>query len=478
MSTAVAPAVSTAPGDAPQPLVEETDRELKTRIFRLAWPMVGETSLHMTMELVNVALISALGAAALAGAGAALQVMQVMVAALTALSVGASILVSHAIGSGDRARAGRLARQALSWSIVLAVPMGVAGWFGAPRIVDGFGFSGEATATGTAYLQVAMGTVIVLVVLLLSTGVLRGAGDSRTPMLVTLAANGLNVVLAWALIHGHLGLPEMGVVGAAWATFTSRLLAVVLVLAILWRGRAVVSIRARSGWRLRWGVGREILGLGTPAAGEQLLISGAWLAFTVLVAHIGTTEMAVQRVAMTVLSIVFLPAIGVQLATTALVGQAVGAGRPDVADRIIRITTRWSLVLVLLVAGSLFAGARPVMEVFSDDPAVVAMGVATLQVMLLTQPFWAVTMQQTGALRGMRDTVSPLVIEAVVNWTAVALAAYLIQSVGVGLAQAWVAYVVVGPPLVALTVWRRRRRVAHLRARLLPVAPGESRVPV
>lgn len=450
------------------PLTHESDAQLKRRIFGLSWPMVGETTLHMSMELVNTALIASLGAVALAGAGAALQVMQFLVAALTALSVGASILVSHAVGAGDLRRASRLARQALAWSVLLSAPMCVAGWFAAPGVIAGFDLEPAATAAGTAYLQVAMGTVIALVVLLLSAGVLRGAGDARTPMLVTLVANVVNVVLAWALIGGHLGLPEMGVVGAAWATFISRSLAVVLILTALFRGRAGLSIRARSWWRPRWGIGREILGLGSPAAAEQMLISGAWLAFTFLVAHIGTTELAVQRVAMTVMSMAFLPAIGLSLATTTLVGQSVGAGRPDVADRVIRITTRWSLLLVSVVAGALMLWARPIMELFSDDLRVVTLGVATLHVMLLTQPFWGVVMQQTGALRGMKDTISPLVIEACVNWTAVALSALLIYRFDAGLTQAWWAYVVVGPVLVVLTVWRRRARVERLRSTMLP----------
>lgn len=443
--------------------IDETEGELKRRIFTLAWPMVGETTLQMTMELVNTALIASLGAAALAGAGAALQVMQFLVSALTALSVGATILVSHAIGARNPGRAGLVARQAMAWSLVLSVPLGIVGWVAAPSIVASFGLEPAATATGTSYLRVAMGTIVVLIGLLLGSGVLRGAGDSRTPMKVVLVANVVNIVLAWALIGGHLGLPALGVVGAAWATFCSRSLGLVLILAALFHGRQGFTIAGRAGWRPRWSVGREILGLGTPAAAEQMLISGAWLAFSILVAHIGTTEMAVQRVAMTVMSMAFLPGIGLALATTTLVGQGVGAGRPDVADRVIRTTTWWSLWLVSAVAALLMLFAGPIMRVFTHDPAVVGLGIATLHVMLLTQPFWGTVMQQTAALRGMKDTLSPLVIEAIANWSAVAIACVLVLRFGAGLTTAWWAYVLVAPPLVAATVLRRRQRVRWLR---------------
>src|SRR6185436_9266372 len=118
-------------------------------------------------------------------------------------------------------------------------------------------------------------------------GVLRGAGDSRTPLRVTALANLVNVPLAYGLIGGHFGLPALGPVGSAWATFAARSLALGLLLAALWRGRNGISISG-GGWRPDFGVARQVLSLGIPAALEQVLVTSAFLALGLVVARLGT----------------------------------------------------------------------------------------------------------------------------------------------------------------------------------------------
>ena len=165
-----------------------------------------------------------------------------------------------------------------------------------------------------------MGTVVVLVALLIGGGVLRGAGDSRTPMTVTAIANLLNVALAYGLIYGHFGLPALGVIGSAWATFVARVVALLLMLRALWAGRGGVSIAGGGGWRPNWSVARRVLGLGIPAAVEQVLITTAFLFLTILVARLGTDTLAAQRISMSALSFSFLPGIGFGIAATAAGG--------------------------------------------------------------------------------------------------------------------------------------------------------------
>ena len=205
-------------------LPEEPDK-LRRRIFGLAWPIIGENMLETSLDLVNTLLVAGLGAAALAGVGSGLQIMFFLLAALSALSVGSSILVAQAIGARDVLQASRLARQSLLWSLVISVPLALVGFALAGTLIRIFGLPAEVAKIGTDYLRVAMGTCIVLVALLIGGGVLRGAGDSRTPMLVTLVANIVNLGLAYSLIYGHFGLPELGAVGGAWAAFVSRSIA-------------------------------------------------------------------------------------------------------------------------------------------------------------------------------------------------------------------------------------------------------------
>ena len=210
-------------------------------------------------------------------------------------------------------------------------------------------------------------------------------------MLVTALANLINVVLAYALIYGHFGLPALGAVGSAWATFLAR--------GWRWRccwRRAVArpqrrAISGRGQLAARLGVAREVLRIGVPAALEQMLIIGAFVTLTLVVAGLGTVALAAHRMAFNALSLSFLPGIGFGIAATALVGQSVGARRLDEGAAATRIAMRWAVDLDGRARGLACCIFAPqIMRMFTDDPAVIAAGAAALRVVALAQPFWAV----------------------------------------------------------------------------------------
>lgn len=431
------------------------------------------------LDIVNTALVAGLGAVALAGVGSGLQIMFFVLAALAALSVGSSILVAQAVGAQDLERSGRLARQSLIWSGLLSVPLAIAGFTLAPVIISVFGLAPDVERIGTDYLRVAMGTVVVLVALIIGGGALRGAGDSRTPMQVTAIANVVNVALAYGLIHGYAGLPALGAVGSAWASFAARLLALILLIRALWKGRNGVSI-AGAGWKPNWSVARQVLRLGVPASIEQLLMATAFLSLTIMVARLGTDTFAAQRISMSALSFSFLPGIGFGIAATALVGQSIGARHPRAGAAMARIATTWAVIWMSSIGVLVLLFAEPIMRIFTPEPDVIRIGAAGLRVVALTQPFWAVGMVQAGALRGTGDTRFPLIIGTAGMWTAVLLVWLALKFVGGGLATVWSAFLITSPVTSAL-MWRRfHSRIAELEAEMQDEdGPGaETRQPV
>jgi multidrug resistance protein, MATE family len=274
---------------------------------------------------------------------------------------------------------------------------------------------------------------------------------------VTLVANVVNVGLAYGLIYGNFGLPALGAVGSAWAAFFSRGLALALMLWALWRGYNGVSIAGAGSWRPAWRVARRVLGLGVPSSLEQVLLTAGFLVLTILVAHLGTEALAAQRIAISALSFSFLPGIGFGLAATALVGQSIGAGRPDSAASVGRIATTWAVIWMSAFGALMLVGAAPIMRLFSADSTVIAIGAAGLQVMALTQPFWAVRMAGSGALRGTGDTRYPLIVGTAGVWGSVALAWLLLQFFDGGLAAVWGTFLATAPVTAWLT-WRRFQR--------------------
>jgi putative MATE family efflux protein len=420
--------------------------------------VIAENLLETLLGIVDTILVARLGAQATAGVGSALQVMFFLIAALSALSIGSSVLVAQAIGAGDRARASQLARQSLLWSVLISIPRAIAGYLLAGPVVGVFQLEPDVAQISSHYLQVTMGTVVVLVGLFIGGGVLRGAGDTRTPMIVTGIANVINVGLAYSLIYGHAGLPALGAVGSAWATFIARAIALIILLAVLWQGRRGVSIRGGSWWP-SGAVARQILTIGLPAALEQILTSAAFFVLTLVVASLGTVVLAAQQLSFTALSTSLLPGFGFGIAATTLVGQSVGARRIREGSQATFVALRWALIWMSTLGVVLFVLAAPILRVFTSDSAVVEAGTWGLRVVALAQPLWAVWLVLAGALRGTGNTRFPLAVGSVGMWLSAGLAALLALVFHTGLPGVWAAYLVVAPAVGGLLVWRFRRTV-------------------
>lgn len=432
----------------------------RKRVFNLAWPVIGESFLETMLMIVDTWMVAQLSTAAIAGVGASVQVLFFIIAALGALSVGSSVLVAQAYGAGKLGEAARLARQSIVWSIILSLPLAVIGFFLAGPVIALFGVEADVARIGKEYLQVTMATVVVLIVLMIGGGALRGLGDSQTPMRVTALANFVNVFLTYGLIFGVAGLPALGAVGSAWGTFLSRLLAAAILVIVMWRGRQGVSISGRSNWLPEFGVASSVLRIGVPAALEQLLTSAGFTSMTAIVATLGTAALASHRIAFNVLSLSFLPGFGFAIAATALVGQSVGAREPEEGAEAAAIATRWAVAWMAAMGVVSYLLAKPIIRLFSQEAAVVNDGVAAIQVVALAQPFWAVLFVQSGALRGMGNTGFPLRANTAGIWSTMIIAWLAVNYLDGGIAHVWGVFLITSP-VMAIVLWKRFKRAVR-----------------
>jgi MATE family multidrug resistance protein len=431
------------------------------RVLGLALPIIGENLLQTAVGAVDTLMVARLGTAAVAGVGTAVGVVFFLIAALSAVAVGATVLVSQAFGAGDPARANRIARQAIVWGILLAIPISVLGAVAANRIVAAFGVERDVAALGGTYLRITAATSVVLVLTFVCGAVFRGVGDSRTPLAASMVANAVNVVAAYGLIFGHLGLPKLGAAGSAWGAAIGRGVAALVLVGMLLGGRRTVSIRGRLGWRPDPRQARQLFALGFPSAIEQMLMSAGFLTMMAVVALLGTAALAAQQIGFTALAIAFMPGFGFALAATALVGQSVGARR--LADA--RIAVRYSLIwgVAWMTAGGLiyFVFARQVMAVFTRDDEVIALGVTALRALALGLPFWGIWSIFGGALRGSGDTRTPMILSAVAVWSAVGLAYGAVAWFDRGLGAVWLTFLITSPIAACGNRWRVRQRLGH-----------------
>lgn len=427
------------------------------RVIVLAWPVIAQNLLETLVGVVDTILVARLGAAAIAGVGTALQVLFFLLSILSAVTIGASIMVAHAIGAGDRVGAVRVAKQAIVWGLLGVLPVAGFGAIGASGIIGAFGVDAEVAAVGTSYLRITMITLPGLLLIFVAGALLRGAGDTRTPMLVGIMDNLINAGLAWALIYGHWGFPALGVEGSAWAAATSRIVGATTLILVLVFGRGTLRLRGLADWRPRFALVRRVFTLGVPAAVEQSLIATAFTVMTLIIAALGTSDLAAQRISFNALSVGFLPGIGFGMATSVLVGQSLGARRREEARAAAHAAAVWVCLWMGTMAIVFFAFARPIMGIFTEDPTVADLGARSLRVLAFSLPLWGQGFVWAGALRGAGNTRLPLITNTAGMWLGVGLSVLLVEFFSPSLPLIW-AVCLPGWALNALFLWRGFRR--------------------
>src|SRR5437763_273355 len=246
------------------------DSDLLRTTWALAWPVIFSFSIESFVGLCDMLMVGRLGGTAVAGVGVGVQILGAVDSVMFALGMGALAIVARHVGASERAAAEETLRQSLLTAAAVAVLMILPVLVWAPALVAAFRVDDAVIGTGTRFLRVVMFGVPASAVLFVMISCLRGAGDTRTPLAIGAVVGSVNVVLAYGLIFGRLGLPPLGVTGAAIATVVAFAAGALLGLALLARARLVLALRGRP-LRLRPDLVRRVLPIGHPAALWHLL---------------------------------------------------------------------------------------------------------------------------------------------------------------------------------------------------------------
>lgn len=434
----------------------------RRRVFDLALPAVGEQVLNTLVGLVDVYLVGNLSVAAagrlgyssataLTAAGLGNQFTWLMMVLFLAVGVGATALVARAVGARDEASLGRIVSQAFRLAVLVGIAATVAGLLLAEPFLAMIAAPSEARAPGAAYIRLNAAAFLPAVLLLVGMACLRGAGDTRTPLLVMLGVNAVNIGVSWLLVEGRFGLPTLGVEGAAIGSALARGLGGVAVVALLLRGHAGLRLsltRGRDPEMLR-----RLSRVSLPAAGEQLIFQGALLIFVRFVNDLGTTAYAAHNVTLSIESLSFLPGMGYAAATSALVGQSLGARQPERAERYAYEALLQGGLMMSLLGAAMVAMPHQLVAIFSNDPAVIEAAVPTLRAAGLVQPALAVSFIMLGALRGAGDTRWPMLSRLLTTWV-VRLPLTAVATALLGLPGVWLAMCTDFTLMAILALWR------------------------
>lgn len=411
--------------------------DLMRIIWTLSWPAIMTFGLESLVGLIDALMVGRLGADAVAGVGVGTQILHAVSVMNMALATGTVALVARHVGANQRPQAEAAVVQSIYLGLGLGIGVALPVIVWAPQCVAVFADDPEVVRAGTDFIRTIMlGTPGMAVFAVVAAG-LRGAGDMRTPLLIGAVLNLLNVVVAYVLIFGKLGLPALGVRGAAIASAAAFWTGAVLGVLALLRRDGALTLR-RGDLAPHPAIARRVLAVGTPTAVEQLLMQIGFLLYLAIAAGYGTSAVAAYFIGVRILALSFLPGFGFSAASSTIVGQQLGSGQPDNAERSGWEANRLAVVLMSIAGVVIFLFARPIAGLFIDDAAVIDDAVSFIQILALAQPLMAADSTLGGALRGAGDTRFPLLTVIVGFYGArLGFAWFVAHALDLGLAWVW-----------------------------------------
>lgn len=414
---------------------------IRKEIITLAWPVVAEQLLATLANMVDTALVGRLGAVATAAVGLTQMPNWLLAGLFMGLGVGVNALAArfHGAGEDDKLEATTLAGFWLA--TVTSLIAGVLTYVFAPQIFHWVGGEAEVIPIGVPFLRLMVPGMVASFWSIVISAAMRATGDTRTPMLINLVANLLNAVMAYALIYGHFGAPALGVTGAGIATSATRILAAVLLFAILLRRESGARLHWRRLFTLDLPILNRIMKVGSVSSSERVFSTIVYLGYARIVNTLGTVAVAAHYIAIQAENISWMLAVGFSMATAAMVGQRLGAGQVDQAESVVREATKMAAIALGILAVIFIVVPGPYVGLFTSDAAVIAMAAASLRVGGFAEIPTGIVQALNGALSGAGDTKPLFLVTLAGGIVRLSLTAWLILGMGLGLEAAWLAAV-------------------------------------
>ncbi|HVF92367.1 MAG TPA: MATE family efflux transporter [Blastocatellia bacterium] len=392
-----------------------TQGSIGRSIMLLSIPMVLEMLMESVFAVVDVFFVARLGASAVAAVGLTESMVTLIYALAMGLSIGASAMVARRIGEQDHEGASRAAMQAIHLGLLVSLVFGVGGALLAPRLLSVMGGSPEVIERGSGYTRVLLGGNASILLLFLINAIFRGAGDAAVAMRVLWLANIINIILAPCFIFGIGPFPELGVTGAAVATTIGRGTGALFALSRLVRGKGRVSV-ARRHLRVEPAIMLRLVRLSSSAAFQVFIGMASWVGLIRILSSFGSEALAGYTIGIRVIIFALLPSLGMSNAAATMVGQALGAGKPDRAERAVWIAGFYNMWFLGTIGLLFVIFADSIIGLFTSEPLVLSYGIDCLRVVACGFLFYAYGMVVTQSFNGAGDTWTPTVINLFIFW--------------------------------------------------------------
>lgn len=395
--------------------VELTEGGIGKPLLYLSLPVIITNLLQTAYNLIDTFWLGRYSTEALAAVSFAFPVIFLIISLGIGLSIAGSILVAQKEGDDNHEGAEFAASQTLTYISIFAIGIGIIGYFIAERLVTFLGAEPEVIGPATGYIEIICIGLIFTFGYSVFSSLMRGYGDTITPMFIMMLSVGINIILDPFLIFGLWIIPEMGVEGAAVATIISRGIGFIIGIAIMLTGIKGLEI-SFSKMIPDFSFLREMLVLGVPASFELVARSLSVNAVLLIVGMYTTPVAAAYGVVTRIYSAVYLPAIAVSRSVETMTGQNIGAGKPSRAEKVNDLAAKYSFLVLTILGIISLAFAEPIMNIFSSNPEVVDVGVEFLQILAITFGFIGIKRAYNGGLRGAKKTLAAALISISALW--------------------------------------------------------------
>ncbi len=395
--------------------IDYTTAPIGHAVVMLAIPMVMEMAMESIFAIADVFWVAHLGADAVATVGLTESMLTLIYTAAMGLSIGATALVARRTGEHDAEGAARAAGQSVLLGCAVSAAIALVAAPQAPRLLALMGASEDVIRTGSGFTRVMLGGNATVLLLFMLNAVFRGSGDAAIAMRVLWFGNLINLVLGPCFIFGVGPFPELGVTGAAVATNIGRGSAVVYQLVMLTRGNGRVRLAARH-LRIDLSIMRSVLRLSGSGTVQILIGTASYVGLVRILSVFGSDALAGYTIGLRIIIFALLPAFGISNAAATMVGQNLGAGHPDRAERAVWTAARYNMVCLGAIGLLFLIAAGPIVALFTTEPIVARYGVECLRIVSLGFVFYAAGMVLTQSFNGAGDTWTPTVINVFVFW--------------------------------------------------------------
>ena len=402
-----------------------TAGSLNRAIFLLAIPMVLEMVLESLFAVVDVFWVARLGSDAMASVALTESMASLVFAVALGLSLSTTAMVARRIGEKDPEAAAVAGVQAILLGLATSLVIGLPCVFLAPRLLALMGASPAIVATGSGYARIYLGGMGAIMLLFLNNAIFRGAGDAAIAMRLLWVSNVINLILDPCLIFGLGPFPRLGVTGAALATFTGRSIGVLYQFYRLLKGTERIRVLTRQ-IRVNLDVMGRLVRVSLTGILQFVIAHASWIGLVRIISLFGSAALAGYTVAIRIVIFAILPSWGLSNAAATLVGQNLGAGHPERAEKSVWRTGLYNMIFLGSIGVAFVLWTVPVIHLFTHDPAVVPLAVNCLRILSYGNMAYAFGMVMLQAFNGAGDTRTPTIVFLFGYWLLEIPVAYLL----------------------------------------------------